>query len=75
MDIMFQDQHKGGQITRVPISSVVKFDLTSTLGSVKRKNEKRTISLVSNVLSGYTPTAVNADIAKYIAAFKKNRIM
>jgi multidrug efflux pump len=70
MDIMFRDMASGGAIKRVPISSVVKFDLTSTLGSVKRKNEKRTISLVSNVLSGYTPTAVNADIAKYIAAFK-----
>ena len=71
MDIMFRDIATGGQIKRVPISSVVKYDLTSTLGSVKRKNEKRTISLTSNVLSGYTPTAVNAEIAKYIAAFKK----
>jgi len=70
MDIMFRDIASGGQIKRVPISSVVKFDLTSTLGSVQRKNEKRTISLVSNVLSGYTPTAVNAEIAKDIEAFK-----
>jgi multidrug efflux pump len=70
MDIMFRDFASGGQIKRVPISSVVKFDLTSTLGSVKRKNEKRTISLTSNVLSGYTPTGVNAEIAKYLAAFK-----
>ena len=70
MNIVFRDIASGGQIKRVPISSVVKFDLTSTLGSVQRKNEKRTISLVSNVLSGYTPTAVNADIAKDIEAFK-----
>ncbi|UAY52184.1 efflux RND transporter permease subunit [Ferruginibacter albus] len=71
MDIMFRDMASGGAIKRVPISSVVKFDLTSTLGSVKRKNEKRTISLISNVLTGYTPTAVNADIAKAIDEFKK----
>jgi multidrug efflux pump len=70
MDIMFRDFASGGQIKRVPISSVVKFDLTSTLGSVKRKNEKRTISLTSNVLLGYTPTAVNAIIANAIAGFK-----
>ncbi len=70
MNIVFRDIASGGQIKRVPISSVVKFDLTSTLGSVQRKNEKRTITLTSNVLSGYTPTAVNADIAKAIDNYK-----
>jgi multidrug efflux pump len=70
MDIMFRDFASGGAIKRVPIGSVVKFDLTSTLGSVKRKNEKRTISLTSNVLTGYTPTGVNVQIAKALAAFK-----
>ncbi len=70
MEIVFRDFASGGQIKRVPISSVVKVDLTSTLGSVKRKDQKRVITLRSNVLSGYTPTAVNAEIAKRIANFK-----
>jgi multidrug efflux pump subunit AcrB len=71
MEIVFRDFASGGQIKRVPISSVVKVDLTSTLGSVKRKNQKRVITLRSNVLSGYTPTAVNTEIAKHIEDFKK----
>ena len=71
MEIVFRDFASGGQIKRVPLSSVVKIDLTSTLGSVKRKDQKRVITLRSNVLSGYTPTAVNAEIAKHIADFKK----
>jgi multidrug efflux pump subunit AcrB len=71
MEIVFRDFASGGQIKRVPISSVVTVDLTSTLGSVKRKNQKRVITLRSNVLTGYTPTAVNIDIAKHIAEFKK----
>jgi multidrug efflux pump len=71
MEIVFRDFASGGQIKRVPISSVVTIDLTSTLGSVKRKDQKRVITLRSNVLSGYTPTAVNTEIAKYIADFKK----
>jgi multidrug efflux pump subunit AcrB len=68
---VFRDFASGGQIKRVPISSVVKVDLTSTVGSVKRKNQKRVITLRSNVLTGYTATAVNADLSKHIANFKK----
>jgi multidrug efflux pump subunit AcrB len=49
----------------------VHIDYTSTLGSVKRKNQKRTITLKSNVLNGYTPPGVNADLAKSIANFTK----
>lgn len=71
MEIVFRDFASGGQIKRVPISSVVNVDLTSTLGSVKRKNQKRLITLRSNVLTGYTPTAVNAEMAKHISNFKK----
>lgn len=71
MEIVFRDFASGGQIKRVPISSVVNVDLTSTMGSVKRKDQKRLITLRSNVLTGYTPTGVNAEIAKHIADFKK----
>ncbi|MBS1656311.1 MAG: efflux RND transporter permease subunit, partial [Bacteroidetes bacterium] len=71
MNVSFRDM-ASGQTKHIPISSLVKIDYTSTLGSVKRKNQKRVITLRSNVLEtqGYTPTAVNADIAKDIAAFK-----
>lgn len=71
MNITFRDMASGGAIKNVPISSLVKVDYTTTLGSVKRKNQKRTITLRSNVLEsqGYTPTAVNAQIKNYIDAF------
>jgi multidrug efflux pump subunit AcrB len=61
-----------GQIRQVPISSVVKVDLNSTYGSIKRKNQKRVITIFSNVLvsQGFTPTAVNIEIKKQIDAFK-----
>lgn len=72
MNIRFRDIATGGAIKSVPISSVVTIEPTSTLGSVKRKNQKRLITLRSNVLDskGYTATAVNQDLAKYIANFK-----
>jgi len=71
MNITYRDIASGGAIRNVPISSLIHIDYTSTLGSVKRKNQKRTITLKSAVLNGYTPPGVNADLAKSIAAFKK----
>ena len=72
MNITFRDIADKGTIKSVPISSVVTVDPTSTLGSVKRKNQKRLITLRSNVLTtqGYNATAVNQVLAKYIADFK-----
>lgn len=72
MNIRFQDMSAGGAVKSIPITSVVKLDLTSTLGSVKRKNQKRVITLRSNVLSsqGFTPDGVNQQLAREIANFK-----
>jgi len=73
MRISFRDIASGGAIKNIPISSLVSVEPTSTLGSVKRKNQKRVITLRSNVLTtqGYNATAVNVEIAKDIANFKK----
>ncbi len=70
-NVTFVDQANQGKIKSVPIINLVNIDYTSTLGSVKRKNEKRVITLKSNVLNGFTPTAVNQVIAADIANFKQ----
>ena len=69
MNIVFRDMASGGQVKSIPISSLVNVDYTSTLGSIKRKNVKRVITIFSNVLSGYTPTEVNKNIATAINEF------
>jgi multidrug efflux pump subunit AcrB len=71
MRITYRD-FTNGQIKQVPISSVVKADLSNTYGSIKRKDQKRVITIFSNVLTsqGYTPQAVNTEITKHIEAFK-----
>lgn len=72
MHIYFRDMATGG-FKNIPLGSLVKVDYTSTLGSVMRKNQKRTITIVSNVLitQGYTPTAVNEELKRHINNFKK----
>jgi multidrug efflux pump subunit AcrB len=73
MRISFRDMAAQGAVKNIPISGLVKIEPTSTFGSVKRKNQKRLITLRSNVLTtkGYNATAVNQVLAGHIAAFTK----
>lgn len=71
MRIVFRDMATGGQVKQVPISSLAKVDYTNTYGSIVRKDAKRTITLYSNVLTGYTPTAVNEELKNGIDRFSK----
>ena len=71
MKISFRDMASGGAIKNIPISSLVTIEPTSTLGSVKRLNQKRLITLRSNLTNGYTANDVNKVLEKYIEDFKK----
>jgi multidrug efflux pump len=73
MRISFRDMASGGAVKNIPIGALVKVEPTSTFGSVKRKNQKRQITLRSNVLTtqGYNATAVNQVLAGYISSFTK----
>ncbi|HZK65485.1 MAG TPA: efflux RND transporter permease subunit, partial [Puia sp.] len=67
MKVVFREPT--GAIKQIPITNLVKIDYTSTYGSIKRKALKRVITLYSNVLNGYTPTAVNAQLKQAIDNF------
>ncbi len=67
MRIVFREPT--GAIKQVPISALTTVDYTSSYGSIKRKNVKRVITLYSNVLTGYTPTDVNAELKSAIDDF------
>jgi multidrug efflux pump subunit AcrB len=66
--VVFQDQ-KSGRFVQVPISSVAKAELSSTYGSVKRKDLKRLITISSNVVTGYNATEINEQIKNLLADF------
>jgi len=73
MRISFKDFASGGQVKNIAISSLVTVEPTSTFGSIKRKNQKRLITLRSNVLTtkGFNATAVNSVLTGYLASFTK----
>ncbi|HRP01203.1 MAG TPA: efflux RND transporter permease subunit [Candidatus Kapabacteria bacterium] len=47
---------------QIPLSSVVKVSYINSFASINRKNQKRTLTLSSNVLEGYTATEINAQL-------------
>ena len=67
-NITFRDMTTG-KIQQVPISSVAKAELSTSYGSVKRKELKRVVNIGSNVLGGYNPTKVNDDIKLLLAKY------
>ncbi|PZX55908.1 multidrug efflux pump subunit AcrB [Algoriphagus ratkowskyi] len=66
--IGFRD--KFGDKREVPISAVADIKYGSTYGSVKRKDLEKAITIFSNVLDGYNPTAVNAQIQAALQNFE-----
>lgn len=67
--ITYRDMNAGGAIRQIPLSSVAKIEYTNSYGSIKRKNQKRVVTMSSNVLSGYTANEVVAEINKALADF------
>lgn len=58
-----------GRISQVPISSVAVIEYSSTYTSIKRKNQKRVITISSNVLDGFNPNEVVAAIRTSLERF------
>lgn len=69
-NITYRDMSMGGIIRQVPLSAFGKVEYTTTYGGIKRKNQKRVVTISSNVLSGYNPNAVVASIQAKIKGFK-----
>ncbi len=68
--ITFRDMAKMGLVRQIPISSVATTEYSTTYSGIKRKNQKRIVTLGSNVLSDYNPNEVVANIQDAVASFK-----
>jgi len=68
--VTFRNQNNG-KMHQVPISSVAKAEISSTFGSVKRKDLKRVITISSNVLGGYNAGEINQQIKDLLVTYDK----
>ncbi|VXD12624.1 efflux RND transporter permease subunit [Marinoscillum sp. 108] len=67
--VVFRDQTSGKMVS-VPISSVATSELSSTYGSIKRKDMDRVITISSNVITGYNATEINGEIQELLSNFQ-----
>lgn len=60
-----------GQYRQVPMSAVARVEYGSTFAGINRKQQKRVLTLSSNVIEGYNPNEINSIIAGAILGVQK----
>jgi multidrug efflux pump len=71
MKITFRDMNMGGLIRNIPLSSVCDIHYDYTYGGIRRKNDKRVITLSSDVNEGFNPNEVVAKVQSVMQNYKK----
>jgi multidrug efflux pump subunit AcrB len=70
LKITFRDMNMGGMVRQVPLSSVATIKYGNTFGGIKRKNQRRMITISSNVLSGYNANEIVGKITNAIGRYQ-----
>jgi multidrug efflux pump len=68
--ITYRDLATGGAIRQVPISAFTDIRYTNTYANIKHKQQRRVITLGSNVIKPFNGAEVNAQIAQALKNFK-----
>lgn len=71
LPITYRDMARGGIVRQVPLSAIAKIEYSNSFASIKRIDQKRVITLSSNVLTDYNPNEVVGNIQKAINNFRK----
>ncbi len=69
--IIYRDMNMGGMVREVPLSAIATIDYSNSYAGIRRIDQKRVITLSSNVLGGYNANEVVADIQKALTTFNK----
>ena len=67
--ITYRDMGMGGVVRQVPLSSIATIEYSNSFAGIKRIDQKRVVSLSSNVLASHNENAVVADIQERLKAF------
>ena len=70
LKITFRDMNMGGMLRSVPLSSFCDIRYENTYGGIKRKQNKRVITLSSDVLEGYNANNVVAKLQEVAKGYK-----
>lgn len=70
LKITYRDMNMGGAIRSVPLSSVASIRYTNTYGGITRRNQKRVVTVYSNILSGFNAQEVVGNVTAAAANYK-----
>ncbi|MFN8341319.1 MAG: efflux RND transporter permease subunit [Cyclobacteriaceae bacterium] len=70
LPLTFRDMTMGGQVRQVPLSAVASIEYANSYAGIKRIDSKRTITLASNTLSGFSPNEVVANVQQAVSKIK-----
>ena len=69
LPITFRDMTMGGAVRQVPLSSLAKIEYSNSYAGIRRIDQKRVITLSSNVTGDFNPNEVVADIKERLSSF------
>jgi multidrug efflux pump len=69
LPVTYRDMGMGGVVRQVPLSAVATIEYSNSYAGIKRIDQKRVITVQSNVLGGFNPNEVVADINKRLESF------
>ncbi|MBX2943363.1 MAG: efflux RND transporter permease subunit [Cyclobacteriaceae bacterium] len=64
--VTFRDMSSGGQVRQVPLSAVATVDYSNSYAGIKRIDQKRVITISSNVLSGYNANEIVQEVKEHL---------
>src|SRR5690606_35333990 len=67
LPITYRDMAMGGAVRQVPLSAIATVEYSNSYAGIRRIDQKRVITLSSNVLTDYNANAVVAEIEKSLA--------
>lgn len=70
LKITFRDMNMGGMLRSVPLSAFCDISYENTYGGIKRKQNKRVITLSSDVLQGFNANNVVAQLEEVAKGYK-----
>lgn len=71
LPVVYRDMNMGGMVRQVPLSAVARIEYSNSYAGIRRINQKRVISISSNVLSGYNANEIVAQINKNLVNVSK----
>lgn len=70
LTIIFRDMNMGGMLRSVPLAAFCNIRYENTYGGIKRKQNKRVVTLSSDVLEGFNPNEVVSKLQKVAKSYK-----